>query len=101
MTDKNISDIINITDKKVSVNNGYIEKERKKEMKTMTNLRVSQEKVQLKMAELCMNPYELCSNAGISYATYRKIMREGGCKIATLGKLAKALNVGVTEIIEN
>ncbi len=67
----------------------------------MTNLKISQDKVQLRMAELCMNPYDLCSKAGISYASYRRIMKAGGCKIATLGKLAQALEVKVTEIIED
>lgn len=69
-------------------------------MKPMTNLEVSQDKVQLLMAKNCMNPYDLCSKAGISYAAYRRIMKAGGCKIATLGKLAKALDVDVTEILE-
>lgn len=69
-------------------------------MKPMTNLMVSQDKVHLIMARLCMNPYDLCSKAGISYASYRRIMKEGGCKIATLGKMAAALGVDVTEIIE-
>lgn len=67
----------------------------------MTNLQISQDKVQLKMAEKCMNPYDLCSAAGISYASYRRIMKQGGCKIATLGKLAQALNCKVTDIIED
>lgn len=67
----------------------------------MTNLKISQDKVQLRMAELCMNPYDLCSKAGISYASYRRIMKAGGCKIATLGKLAQALETEVTEIIED
>ena len=65
----------------------------------MTNLQVSQDEVQLKMAEKCMNPYNLCSAAEISYASYRRIMKAGGCKIATLGKIAKALDCNVTEII--
>ena len=69
--------------------------------KVMTNLQISQDKVQLRMAELCMNPYDLCSKAGISYASYRRIIKEGGCKIATLGKIAQALETNVTEIIEN
>lgn len=70
-------------------------------MRPMTNLQISQDKVQLKMAEKCMNPYDLCSSAGISYTSYRRIMKQGGCKIATLGKLAQALNCKVTEIIED
>lgn len=67
----------------------------------MTNLQVDQDKVQLQMARQCMNPYDLCSKVGISYASYRRIMKEGGCKIATLGKLAAALGVDVTEILED
>lgn len=68
-------------------------------MKPMTNLQVSQDKVQLLMAQKCMNPYDLCSKAGISYASYRRIMKYGGCKLATLGLIAKALEVDVTEIL--
>ena len=66
----------------------------------MTNLQISQNKVHILMAEQCMNPYDLCSAAGISYATYRRIMMSSDCKIATLGKIAKALNCKVTEILE-
>ena len=65
----------------------------------MTNLTISQDKVQLYMAQNCMNPYDICSKAEISYASYRRIMLYGGCKIATLGKIARALNVPVTAII--
>lgn len=70
-------------------------------MRPMTNLQVSQDKVQLLMAERCMNPYDLCSKAEISYASYRRIMKQGGCKIATLGKLAQALECKVTDILAN
>lgn len=68
-------------------------------MKPMTNLKISPDEVHKRMAEKCMNPYDLCSAAGISYATYRRIIKTGGCKIATLGKIAKALECNVTEII--
>lgn len=67
----------------------------------MTNLKISQNKVQLLMAEKCMNPYDLCNAAGISYASYRRIMKQGGCKLATLGKISQALDCKVTEIIED
>lgn len=66
----------------------------------MTNLKISQDKVQLAMARKTMNPYDLCSKAGISYASYRRIMKEGNCKIATLGKIAQALEVDVTAIMD-
>lgn len=67
----------------------------------MTNLRISQDKVQLIMAKKCMNPYSLCGAAGITYATYRRIMKNGSCKIGTMGKIANALNVDITEILED
>ena len=70
-------------------------------MKPMTNLSLSQDKVQTAMARNCMNPYDLCSKAGISYQSYRRIMIKGGCKIATLGRIARALGVDVTDILEN
>ena len=67
----------------------------------MTNLKISQNKVQILMARQRKNPYDLCSAAGISYASYRRIMKLGGCKLATLGRIAAALQVDVTEIIED
>jgi len=70
-------------------------------MAIMTNLAISQDKVQIAMARQSMNPYDLCSKAGISYASYRRIMKQGGCKLATLGKIASALDMDVTEILEN
>lgn len=69
--------------------------------KVMTNLCISQDKVQILMARQRKNPYDLCSLAGISYASYRRIMKQGGCKLATLGKIAEALGVDVTEILED
>lgn len=69
-------------------------------MATTTKLVVSTEKVQIKMAELCMNPYDLCSKAGISYSSYQRILKTGSCKLATLGKIAKALNSNITEIVK-
>lgn len=67
----------------------------------MTNLHISQDKVQILMARQRKNPYDLCSAARISYASYRRIMKQGSCKLATLGKIAEALEVDVTEILED
>lgn len=63
-------------------------------------LKVSKEKVQLAMAGKCLNPYDLCSKADISYASYQRILRVGGCKIATIGKIAKALDINVIDLLE-
>ena len=63
-------------------------------------LKISSLKVQLIMARACMNPYDLCHKAEIAYPSYQRIIKTGNCKISTLGKIAKALGVDVTEIIE-
>ena len=52
------------------------------------------------MAKNIINPYELCTKAGFSYQTYRNLLKKSTCKPATAGRLAKALGVDVTEIIE-
>ena len=70
-------------------------------MTSKSVLSLSAEKVQLFMAENCMNPYDLCSSAEISYPSYQRIIKTGSCKIATLGKIARALGVNVTEILQD
>ena len=53
-------------------------------MKTSkSDLKLSKRKVQLLMAEECMNPYDLCSKGCISYASYQRIMKMESTKIAT------------------
>lgn len=58
-------------------------------------------KVQLLMAEKCMNPYDLCEKTEMNYQSYQRLMKTENCKIATLGKIAKALEVSVTDILKN
>lgn len=67
---------------------------------TLITLKLCPNRVQLLMASKCMNPYDLCSRAGISYPSYRRIMQTGSCKLSTLGKIANALEVDVEEILE-
>lgn len=70
-------------------------------MTAKSTLVLSANKVHLIMAERCMNPYDLCSKAELSYTAYQRFIKTGGCKLSTLGKIAKALNVPVIEIIED
>lgn len=91
MTDKLTSDKVMITDIKISVNEKLRE-----EYKTM---KINNNKLQIALAVACMNPYDLCKEVGIQYQTYRRITNEKNCKTATLGKIAKALEVDVTELI--
>ena len=52
------------------------------------------------MATACVNPYDLCKMASIQYQTYKRISTGREAKPATIGKIAKALNVTVEQILE-
>lgn len=54
-------------------------------------------KVQLLMAEKCMNPYDLCEKTEMNYQSYQRLMKTENCKIATLGKIAKTTLASRTE----
>lgn len=61
----------------------------------------NKKKLELALATACMNPMELCKVAGIRYQTYRRITDGKEAKPATIGRIARALNVPVTDIIGN
>lgn len=61
---------------------------------------INNSKLQVALATVCMNPYDLCKAVNIQYQTYRRIAAGNNCKPATVGKIAKALNVDVTDIID-
>lgn len=61
---------------------------------------INNSKLQLAMATACMNPYDLCKAVSIQYQTYRRISGGYNCKLATVGKIAKALNVPVENLID-
>lgn len=58
-------------------------------------------KLEIAMANACMNPYDLCKVAEIRYQTYQRITSGKDAKPATVGKIAKALNVPVEKLIED
>lgn len=62
---------------------------------------ISKDKLLIALANACMNPYDLCKAVNIQYQTYRRIANGRSCKPATVGKIAKALNVDVTELLED
>lgn len=64
------------------------------------DLRIRPDKLQVKMAENFMDPPDLCAAAEISYAAYRRIIQAGRCRIAVLGRLARALKCEVLDLIE-
>lgn len=63
-------------------------------------MKIDKKKLALAMANACINFKELCEKAGISEVGFRQI-RAGtrNPKPATVGKIARALNVSVQEII--
>lgn len=65
-------------------------------------MNLNKNKVELAMAKACMNAYDLCRNAEMTYQTYQRVVsKEGNCKPATIGNIAKALNVQVEHLIKN
>lgn len=54
--------------------------------------------VSMARAQLCRS--EVAERAGLSVNTLSGALSRGSCKPATAGKIAKALGVDVTEIIE-
>jgi putative transcriptional regulator len=64
-------------------------------------MKVNARNLELAMASACMNPYDLCKETNIQYQTYRRLMKGCNPKPATVGRIARALNVNVQEIIED
>lgn len=58
-------------------------------------------KVSLAMANECINPYELCEKMNIHYSSYLRITKGQSVKPATAGKVAKALNVKVQDLLKD
>jgi len=87
-----MSDKVTITDIKSSVND---------KMKGSEKMKLNKTKLLIALANACMNPYDLCKAVGMQYQNYRRIANGGNCKPATVGKIAKALNVDVTELLED
>lgn len=63
-------------------------------------MKINKQKLEVAMAKECMNTFDLCKAAEMKYQMFRWIFNGGNCKPATIGKIAAALGVDVTEIIE-
>jgi transcriptional regulator with XRE-family HTH domain len=67
---------------------------------SVNNLRPNAKKIDLVIAEKEMLQKEVCKKAGISQQTLSAIRRSGGrASLITIGKIANALGVPVSEII--
>lgn len=63
-------------------------------------MKLDGEKVKLAMARACMNPKNLAQATEMPAQTINGALRGRSIRPATLGRIAKALGVDVTEIIK-
>ena len=63
-------------------------------------LKADKEKIRLAMARACMNAADLSEAAQMPRPTVNGILGGKNCLPASIGKLARALGVDVTEILE-
>ena len=69
--------------------------------KGTNKMRICKEKVETMMATQCILTKELCEKAKINQITFRRIMAgKNEPRPSTIGKIAKALNVSVEDIIK-
>lgn len=64
-------------------------------------MKISKEKLEIQMANACMNAYDVCAKVNLKYPTFSKARRGEEVKPATAGKIAKALEVPVEELLES
>lgn len=65
-------------------------------------MRISTVKLGVAMAKLCISQEELAKNAGVNVMTISRAKNgQGKIQPATIGKIAKALNIQVEELLED
>ena len=64
-------------------------------------MRISKKKLELAMARAKINRNELAERAKMPVPTICSALKRGTCKPCTVGTLAEALGVDVTEILED
>ncbi len=63
-------------------------------------MKANRNKLQLAMARACMNPSDLIIAAMMPEPTVKNVLTGRNVRPATLGRIAKALNVDPSEILE-
>lgn len=64
-------------------------------------MKVSKKKLEIAMARAKLNRNELAEKAGMPLPTICTAVKRGSCKPGTVGRIADALGVDVTEILED
>lgn len=63
-------------------------------------MKADRKKLELAMAQACMNTKDVQKKAGIPRPTLNNVISGRNIRPGTIGKVAKALGVDVTEILE-
>ena len=63
-------------------------------------MKADRQKMELAMARACMSTGQISQTARMPHQTVKNVLYGRNVKAYTLGKVAKALNVDVTEIME-
>lgn len=69
-------------------------------MKVVNGVKANREKLVLAMARACMNTEDLAASAEMPRPTVNNVITGRSVRPGTLGKIARALGVDVTEIME-
>lgn len=64
-------------------------------------MKISKKKLEIAMARAKLNRNELAEKAGMPVPTICTVARRESCKPGTVGRIADALGVDVTEILED
>ena len=64
-------------------------------------MRVNRKNLDLAMARACMTPAALAAAAGMPRPTVNNVMGGKGVRPATMGRVARALGVDVSELIQD
>lgn len=64
-------------------------------------MRIDREKLTLVMARACMGPEDICQKVKLPRPTFNGAIRGRNLRPVTAGKIAAALGVDVTEILED
>ncbi|WKY46530.1 helix-turn-helix transcriptional regulator [Eubacteriaceae bacterium ES3] len=63
-------------------------------------MRIDNRKLEIAMATKCIDPLALAKKAGIAYSTIQRTAKRDGARPSTIGKIAKALDMPVEDLIE-
>ena len=70
-------------------------------LKEVKDLRISKKKLEIAMARAKLNRNDLAEKAEMPVNTICSVYSRGTCKPGTVGRIAEALGVDVTEILED